>query len=83
MTIFSDRGYYEMNFNNIQYRYLQFIRMDTICEILYVTMKNVLTGEMLTFEHKDINWIRKMNLSSELVPVHIVGIAQTHQHSLY
>ncbi|WP_442594043.1 hypothetical protein [Neobacillus sp. D3-1R] len=83
MTIFSDCGYYEMDFQNMHFRHLQFVRMDKICEVLYVTMKNVLTGELLTFEHNEINWIRKMALTSELVPLHIVGIAQTQEHSLY
>jgi hypothetical protein len=50
--------------------------MDTIREVIYVTMKDMLTGEMLTFDHSGINWIRKMNLSSAIVPLYNEGIAQ-------
>jgi hypothetical protein len=83
MTIFSGSGFYEVEFNNSVFKYLQYIRMDNICEVLYVTMKNVVTGEILTFEQTGINWIRKMSISSEIIPFQIEGIAQKGQHSLY
>jgi hypothetical protein len=76
MEFFSTLAYYEMEFNQNRYRHLQFIRIDVICEVIYITMKNVLTGEWLTFEHSGINWIRKMQLSFEIVPQPILGIAQ-------
>lgn len=83
MTIFSDSGFYEVDFNNSLFKHLQYIRMDTICEVLYVTMKDVLTGEILTFEQNGIKWIRKMSLSAEILPSSIEAIAQNHCHSLY
>jgi hypothetical protein len=83
MTIFSDSGFYEVDFNNSLFKHLQYIRMDTICEVLYVTMKDVLTGEILTFEQNGIKWIRKMSLSAEILPSSMEAIAQNHYHSLY
>jgi hypothetical protein len=68
MTIFSGSGFYEMDFQSCRFQNLQYIRMDSICDVLHVTMKNVITGEMLTFEINGINWIRKMNISFDIVP---------------
>jgi hypothetical protein len=76
MNIFSSFDYYEVDYNNNLFKYLHYIRMDTICEVIYVTMKDELTGEMLTFDHSGINWIRKMNLTSAIVPLNSEGIAQ-------
>ncbi|CAG9610202.1 hypothetical protein [Pseudoneobacillus rhizosphaerae] len=76
MNIFSSFDYYEVDYNNNLFKYLHYIRMDTICEVIYVTMKDVLTGELLTFDHSGINWIRKMNLTSAIVPLPNEGIAQ-------
>jgi hypothetical protein len=76
MNIFSSFDYYEVDYNNNLFKYLHYIRMDTICEVIYVTMKDVLTGELLTFDHSGINWIRKMNLTSSIVPLYNEGIAQ-------
>jgi hypothetical protein len=83
MTIFSDSGFYEVDFNNSLFKHLQYMRMDTICEVLYVTMKDVLTGEILTFEQNGIKWIRKMSLNAEILPSSMEAIAQNHYHSLY
>jgi hypothetical protein len=76
MNIFSSFDYYEVDYNNNLFKYLHYIRMDTICEVIYVTMKDVLTGELLTFDHLGINWIRKMNLTSAIVPLNNEGIVQ-------
>jgi hypothetical protein len=76
MNIFSSFDYYEVDYNNNLFKYLHYIRMDTICEVIYVTMKDVLTGGLLTFDHSGINWIRKMNLTSSIVPLYNEGIAQ-------
>jgi argonaute-like protein implicated in RNA metabolism and viral defense len=76
MNIFSSFDYYEVDYNNNLFKYLHYIRMDTICEVIYVTMKDELTGELLTFDHSGINWIRKMNLTSAIVPLNNEGIAQ-------
>ncbi|HLO11849.1 MAG TPA: hypothetical protein VK190_06415 [Pseudoneobacillus sp.] len=83
MVLLSNLGFYEMDFNNNIFKHLQYIRIDKICEEIYVTMKNVITGEILTFEHSGINWIRKMDFSFELLPLSIEGIAQKHVLSLY
>jgi hypothetical protein len=76
MYIFSSFEYYEVDYNDHSFKYLHYIRMDTIREVIYVTMKDMLTGEMLTFDHSGINWIRQMNLSSAIVPLYNEGIAQ-------
>jgi hypothetical protein len=76
MNIFSSFDYYEVDYNNNLFKYLHYIRMDTICEVIYVTMKDVLTGELLTFDHLGINWIRKMNVTSAIVPLNNEGIVQ-------
>ncbi|MHC0035647.1 hypothetical protein [Pseudoneobacillus sp. C159] len=76
MEFFSTLAFYEMEFEQNHFQHLQFIRLDMICEVIYITMKNVMTGEWLTFEHTGIRWIRKMELSFDIIPQPILGIAQ-------
>ncbi|MFE8699511.1 hypothetical protein ACFYKX_02615 [Cytobacillus sp. FJAT-54145] len=59
MELFISSSYYEVVYENHCYKNLEFIRLDTICEKTYVTLKNVITGEMLTFEQACIRKIRK------------------------
>lgn len=56
-----ENGYYELVYNNRQYEYLEFIRLDTICEISYITLKNILTGEFFTFEENKVRKVTKRN----------------------
>lgn len=59
MSVYNENGYYEVIYNNKQYEYLEFIRLDTICGISYITLKSILTGEMYTFEEHMIGKITK------------------------
>ncbi|WP_436376559.1 hypothetical protein [Cytobacillus sp. BC1816] len=60
MKIIADNGFYEVEYENEHYDHLEFIRIDQICEITYVTMKNTLTGEVYTFEADKIRRFRKI-----------------------
>lgn len=68
MKLFTENGYYEVVYDNKCYQFLEFIRLDTICEKTYVTLKNVLTGELFTFDECKIVKIRKklFHLQKEL-----------------
>ncbi len=46
MNIIADNGLYEVEYENEHYEQLEFVRIDHICEISYVTFKNILTGEV-------------------------------------
>ncbi|MGN7175368.1 hypothetical protein BK139_02930 [Paenibacillus sp. FSL R5-0490] len=60
MKILADNGFYEVEYENEHYDHLEFVRIDQICEINYVTMKNSLTGEVFTFEADKIKRLRKI-----------------------
>lgn len=60
MEILADNGFYEVEYGNDHYDHLEFVRIDQICEINYVTMKNSLTGEVYTFETDKIKQYRKI-----------------------
>ncbi|PAE26376.1 MULTISPECIES: hypothetical protein [Bacillaceae] len=60
MKILADNGFYEVEYDNEHYDYLELVRTDQICEINYVTMKNSLTGEVYTFEADKIKRLRKI-----------------------
>ncbi|WP_077213369.1 hypothetical protein [Bacillus dakarensis] len=59
MKLFTENGYYEVVYENKSYEFLEFIRIDTICDKSYVTLKNVVTGEMFTFDQENIHKVRK------------------------
>ncbi|MDZ5474496.1 hypothetical protein SM124_22735 [Bacillus sp. 31A1R] len=59
MKLFAENGYYEVVYDNKYYENLEFIRLDTICNKTYVTLRNVVTREMYTFDHNQIKKIRK------------------------
>ena len=67
-----DNGYYELVYNNRQYEYLEFIRLDTICEISYITLKNMLTGEFFTFEENKIRKVTKRNFRIKPFKRHLI-----------
>ncbi|OHX43918.1 hypothetical protein [Cytobacillus oceanisediminis] len=60
MKIIADNGFYEVEYDNEYYDNLEFVRIDEICEINYVTMKNTITGEVYTFEADKIRRFRKL-----------------------
>lgn len=59
MRYFVENGYYEVVYEKNHYENLEYIRSDTICDVCYVTLKNVVTGEMYTFDQEKIHRIRK------------------------
>ena len=60
MKILADNGFYEVVYDKEHYDHLEFVRIDQICEINYITMKNSLTGEVYTFEADKIRQFRKI-----------------------
>lgn len=83
MKISLDNGFYELAYNQERYENLQFIRLDTICDKTYVTLKNVLTGAMLTFEQEKINWIKKKTKLPFFKKSKLNLVAEEQLHSLY
>ncbi|MEW9111237.1 hypothetical protein ACQCT6_19915 [Cytobacillus gottheilii] len=59
MNTIADIGLIEIEYNHQQYENMEFIRVDRIQNITYITLKHVLTGEMYTFEENKIQSIRK------------------------
>lgn len=59
MKILMDKGCYELSYDSNFYENLEFIRMDSICGSTYITMKNILSEEIITFDQAKITWIRK------------------------
>lgn len=60
MNIIADNGFYEVEYENEYYEHLEFVRIDHICEITYVTLKNILTGEVYSFDTDRIKRFRKI-----------------------
>ncbi|GLB60719.1 hypothetical protein [Cytobacillus sp. NCCP-133] len=60
MNIIADNGFYELEYENEHYEHLEFVRIDHICEVSYVTLKNIFTGEVYTFEMDRVKKIRKI-----------------------
>ncbi|WP_210365155.1 hypothetical protein [Bacillus sp. REN3] len=54
MNGFTDERFYDLVYKGERYSYLQFVRKDFICDVCYVTFKNVITGEMLTFDQTEV-----------------------------
>lgn len=59
MEIKMEKGYYQLCYDNRIYDHLEFVRMDSICNKVYLTMKHILREEMFTFEQDQLKWIRK------------------------
>jgi hypothetical protein len=58
MDMIMDNGsLIEVIYKKKHYQYLEFIRLDNICKRTYVTCKNIVTGEMYTFEEEYIDKI--------------------------
>lgn len=64
MKLVTDNSYYEVVYENMRYPFLEFIRLDTICEHTYVTLKNIITGEFFTFDEERIVEISKKLFSN-------------------
>ncbi|PLR98801.1 hypothetical protein [Bacillus sp. T33-2] len=60
MNIFRDNMFYKFTYKNKCFSFLQFIRMDMVCDVCYVTLKNVLTGEMFTFDQSEIDGVQEI-----------------------
>jgi hypothetical protein len=84
MNTIADYGLIEIEYNNQQYENMEFIRVDRIQNIMYVTLKHVLTGEMFTFEENKIQSIRKkMKIIPEKTLVPQNHLADHDSYSLY
>ncbi|MEF7565383.1 hypothetical protein V4V35_20510 [Bacillus infantis] len=56
MNMIMDNGLLiEVIYKKKLYQYLEFIRLDNICQKTYVTCKNIVTGEMYTFDEEYID----------------------------
>ncbi|MBP2239740.1 hypothetical protein J2Z40_000293 [Cytobacillus eiseniae] len=51
--------YIEVVYEDETFEFLEFIRLDHICTITYITLMNVVTREIFTFEEEKIKTIRK------------------------
>ncbi|WP_080845937.1 hypothetical protein [Cytobacillus gottheilii] len=84
MNTIADYGLIEIEYNHEQYKNMEFIRVDRIQNITYITLKDVLTGEMYTFEENKIQSIRKkMKYMPEKTRVPQNQLADTDSYSLY
>lgn len=59
MKILMDKGCYELFYDQKYYDNLEFIRIDSICGKTHITMKNILTEEIMTFEQENLKWVKK------------------------
>ncbi|WP_026583055.1 hypothetical protein [Bacillus sp. J33] len=80
MNIIADNGLYEVEYENEHYEQLEFVRIDHICEISYVTFKNILTGEVYTFDMDRIKRVRKIMKVTPLIKEN--HVAENSSHSL-
>ncbi len=58
-------GFYKIEYEEELYENLQFLRMDKICEVSYVTFKNILQEDVMTFETKKISGVQKSELLTD------------------
>ncbi|WP_226642034.1 hypothetical protein [Mesobacillus subterraneus] len=54
MNGFTKTGFYELIYKNERFSFLQYIRKDVICDVCYITLKNVITGETMTFDQSEV-----------------------------
>ncbi|ASV69571.1 hypothetical protein MKX67_12605 [Cytobacillus sp. FSL W7-1323] len=54
--------FFEIVYDKQHYQYLEMIRVDYICDILYITFKDFFTSEMYTFEKEKISFLQKVFL---------------------
>ncbi|MBN6886899.1 hypothetical protein ACUXCC_004211 [Cytobacillus horneckiae] len=60
MKLMADNSFFEIVYDQQQFNYLEFIRIDYICDIVYMTFKNIFTSEMYTFEKEKISNLTKI-----------------------
>lgn len=58
MNGFNKQGFYELIYKNQRFSFLHYIRKDVICDVCYITLKNVITGETLTFDKSEIRGLQ-------------------------
>ncbi|WP_079509365.1 hypothetical protein [Mesobacillus jeotgali] len=58
MNGFTNSDFYELIYKNERFSFLQYIRKDIICDVCYITLKNVITGETMTFDKSEIRGLR-------------------------
>ena len=58
MNGFSKTGFYELIYKNERFSFLQYIRKDVICDVCYITVKNVITGETMTFDKSEVRGLK-------------------------
>ncbi|MBY0120375.1 hypothetical protein [Bacillus sp. S/N-304-OC-R1] len=59
MEYFTDHLLFELVYEDILFEHLEFIRIDHICDVCYITLKNVITSAVYTFEQNKIKSLRK------------------------
>ena len=59
MDYFANNRFFEIVYGEETFEFLEFIRIDYICEVTYITLKNVITREIFTFDEGKIQVIRK------------------------
>jgi hypothetical protein len=58
MNGFTKTGFYELIYKNEHFSFLQYIRNDEICDVCYITLKNVITGETMTFDKSEVRGLK-------------------------
>ncbi|MBT2684071.1 hypothetical protein [Bacillus sp. ISL-37] len=58
MKGFTKTGFYELIYKNERFSFLQYIRKDVICDVCYITLKNVITGETMTFDKSEVRGLK-------------------------
>lgn len=59
MEYFTDYRLIEVVYEDTLFEHLEFMRIDHICEVCYITLKNVITSEIYTFEQNRIKSFRR------------------------
>lgn len=59
MEYYTDYRLIEVVYEDTLFEHLEFMRMDHICEVCYITLKNVITSEIYTFEQNKIKSFRR------------------------
>lgn len=76
MKPIEDYHYFDLKYQNNEFKNLEFIRIDQICEVFYITFKNPVTEEMYTFKEKSIHSFQISNQWHN-------GLAEMDSYSLY
>ncbi|ALC90248.1 hypothetical protein AM500_10980 [Bacillus sp. FJAT-18017] len=74
---------YGLEYEDMAFTNLRFIRKDTICNTVYLTFKDYLTEEVLTFDFDKIMNIKPCFRIDLLQGYYTEPLADTPRHSLY